>query len=73
MLKVKHSIVLDDNSKPPYEQTMSIRLYSTTEMRQLLSRAGFNVLELVGDFSLPDPRHFGAYSPHNIFIAEKPI
>lgn len=73
VLKVKRSIVLDDNSKPPYEQTMSIRLYSTTEMRQLLSRAGFNVLELVGDFSLPDPRHFGAYSPHNIFIAEKPI
>lgn len=73
VLKVKRSIVLDDNFKPPYEQTMSIRLYSTTEMRQLLSRVGFEVLELVGDYSLPDPRHFGAYSMYNIFIAEKPI
>lgn len=73
VLKVKRSIVLDDQSRPPYEQVMNIRLYSAAEMRQLLKRAGFNVIELVGDFTLPDPRHFGAYSQHNIFVAEKPI
>lgn len=73
VLRIKRSVVLEDNSKPPYEQNISIRLYTAPEMRHLLSRAGFEVLELCGDYSLPANAYFGASSPYNIFVAEKPV
>lgn len=72
VLKVQRSFVFDTPNRAPWEQKIQIRLYSANEMRALLMRAGFNVLELSGDYSLPGA-HFGASSPKNIFVAEKPI
>lgn len=72
VLQVQRSFVFDGNTRPPWEQKIQIRLYSVTEMRALLKRAGFNVVELSGDYSLPGA-HFGAASPKNIFVAEKPV
>ncbi|MBO4350244.1 MAG: methyltransferase domain-containing protein [Proteobacteria bacterium] len=71
-LSVQRSFVFDDPKRPPWEQKIQIRLYSVTEMRALLMRAGFSVVELSGDYSLPGA-YFGATSPKNIFVAEKPI
>lgn len=71
-LNVQRSFVFDDPKRPPWEQKIQIRLYSITEMRALLMRAGFSVVELSGDYSLPGA-YFGATSPKNIFVAEKPI
>ena len=72
LLKVSRSFVFDDNSRAPWEQKIQIRLYAANEMKALLTRAGFKVVELSGDYSLPGA-HFGASSPRNIFVAEKPI
>ena len=72
VLKVQRSFVFEDNQRPPVEQKIQIRLYTAIEMRALLMRAGFNVVELSGDYSLPNA-YFGATSPKNIFVAEKPI
>lgn len=72
ILKVKRSFVFDDSSRAPWEQNISIRLYTSSELRALLMRAGFNVLELSGDYSLPGA-FFGATSPKIIYVAEKPI
>lgn len=72
LLKVTRSFVFDDNSRAPWEQKIQIRLYAANEMKALLTRAGFKVVELSGDYSLHGA-HFGADSPKNIFVAEKPI
>ena len=72
VLKVQRSFVFDAGNRAPWEQKIQIRLYSANEMRALLMRAGFKVLELSGDYSLPGA-HFGSTSPKNIFVAEKPI
>ncbi len=72
ILKVKRSFVFDDMSRAPWEQNINIRLYSSNELRALLMRAGFNVVELSGDYSHPGA-YFGATSPRIIYVAEKPI
>ncbi len=72
LLKVQRSFVFDDNSRAPWEQKIQIRLYTANEMKALLTRAGFKVVELSGDYSLPGA-YFGATSPKNIFVAEKPL
>lgn len=73
VLKIQRSFVFDASLKrAPWEQKIQIRLYSVPEMRSLLSRAGFSVVELSGDYSLPGA-YFGASSPKNIFVAEKPV
>ncbi len=72
ILKVQRSFVFDDNTRAPWEQKIQIRLYSASEMRALLMRAGFKVVELSGDYSLPGA-YFGATSPRNIFVAEKAV
>lgn len=73
VLKIQRSFVFDASLKrAPWEQKIQIRLYSVPEMRNLLSRAGFSVVELSGDYSLPGA-YFGASSPKNIFVAEKPV
>lgn len=72
VLKVQRSFVFDTVNRAPWEQKIQIRLYTANEMRALLMRAGFNVLELSGDYSLPGA-HFGSTSPKNIFVAEKPV
>lgn len=72
LLKVQRSFVFDDNQRAPWEQKIQIRLYTANEMRALLTRAGFKVVELSGDYSLPGA-YFGATSPKNIFVAEKPL
>ncbi len=72
VLNVKRSFVFDDQSRAPWEQNINIKLYSSSELRALLMRAGFNVLELSGDYSLPGA-FFGATSPKIIYVAEKPI
>lgn len=72
LLKVQRSFVFDDNQRAPWEQKIQIRLYTANEMRALLTRAGFKVVELSGDYSLPGA-YFGATSPKNIFVAEKPV
>lgn len=71
LLKVQRSFVFDDSSRAPWEQKIQIRLYTATEMRALLTRAGFDIVELSGDYSLPGA-YFGASSPRNIFVAERP-
>ena len=71
ILKVKRSFVFDDPSRAPWEQNINIRLYTANELRALLMRAGFNVVELSGDYSHPGA-FFGATSPKIIFVAEKP-
>ena len=72
ILKVKRSFVFDDPSRAPWEQNINIRLYTANELRALLMRAGFSVVELSGDYSHPGA-FFGATSPRIIYIAEKPI
>ena len=72
LLKVQRSFVFEDTQRAPLEQKIQIRLYTAIEMRAMLMRAGFNVVELCGDYSLPNA-YFGSASPRNIFIAEKPI
>jgi len=72
VLKVKRSFVFDDMSRAPWEQNINIRLYTSNELRALLMRAGFNVVELSGDYSHPGA-YFGATSPRIIYVAEKPI
>ncbi|MBR4984296.1 MAG: class I SAM-dependent methyltransferase [Proteobacteria bacterium] len=72
VLKITRSFVFDDQKRAPWEQRIQIRLYTAHEMRALLSRAGFKVIELSGDYSLPGA-YFGATSPKNIFVAEKPV
>lgn len=72
VLKVTRSFVFDDQKRAPWEQKIQIRLYTAHEMRALLSRAGFKIVELSGDYSLPGA-YFGATSPKIIFVAEKPL
>ncbi|MDX9721053.1 MAG: methyltransferase domain-containing protein [Myxococcota bacterium] len=72
MLKVKRSFVFEDSSRDPMEQTITLRLYSASEMRALLMRAGFKVRELSGDYTLPGA-FFGTTSRLTIFVAERPI
>jgi len=71
-LKVKRSFVFDDQARAPWEQNINIRLYTPIELRAMLMRAGFSVVELSGDYSLPGA-FFGATSPKIIFVAEKHI
>lgn len=70
LLNVQRSFVYDDG-RAPWEQKMHIRLYSTTEMRILLMRAGFNIVELSGDYTIPGA-YFGHASQKMIYVAEKP-
>lgn len=72
VLKISRSFVFDDQKRAPWEQKIQIRLYTAHEMRALLTRAGFKVVELSGDYSLPGA-YFGATSPKVIFVAEKPV
>ena len=72
VLKVQRSFVFDGSSRAPWEQKIQIRLYSSNELRALLMRAGFDVVELSGDYSLPGA-FFGASSPKIILVAEKSI
>ena len=72
VLKISRSFVFDDQKRAPWEQKIQIRLYTAHEMRALLTRAGFRVVELSGDYSLPGA-FFGATSPKVIFVAEKPV
>lgn len=72
VLKVKRSFVFSDSARAPWEQFINIRLYTASEMRALLQRAGFEIIELSGDYSLPGA-FFGAQSPRVIFVAERPI
>lgn len=72
ILKVARSFVFDGNSRQPWEQKIQIRLYSVTELRALLMRAGFNVIDLSGDYALPGA-FFGAQSQKIIMVAEKPV
>jgi len=71
-LKVKRSFVFDEPARAPWEQNINIRLYTPIELRAMLMRAGFSVVELSGDYSLPGA-FFGATSPKIIFVAEKHI
>ncbi len=72
VLKVQRSFVFDGSTRAPWEQKIQIRLYSSSELRALLMRAGFDVVELSGDYSLPGA-FFGASSPKIILVAEKGI
>lgn len=72
VLKIKRSFVFEDSARAPWEQNIHIRLYTPIELRAMLLRAGFQVLELSGDYSLPGA-FFGATSPRVIFVAEKAI
>ena len=72
ILKVQRSFVFDGAGRPPWEQKIQIRLYTANELRALLMRAGFEVVELSGDYSLPGA-YFGATSPKIIMVAEKGI
>lgn len=72
VLKIKRSFVFEDSGRAPWEQNIHIRLYTPIELRAMLMRAGFNVLELSGDYSLPGA-FFGATSPRIIFVAEKSV
>ncbi|MFA5624401.1 MAG: class I SAM-dependent methyltransferase [Bradymonadales bacterium] len=72
VLKVKRSFVFNDSVRAPWEQYINIRLYTAAELRGLLLRAGFDIIELSGGYSLPGA-FFGAQSPRIIFVAERPI
>ena len=72
VLKVKRSFVFEDTSRDPWEQNISIRLYAPHELRQLLTRAGFDFVELSGDYALPGA-FFGGTSRRSIIVAERPV
>lgn len=71
LMKMKRSIVFEDGSRPPWEQYINVRLYSPHELMMQLRRAGFDTLELSGDFAHPGI-HFGATSQRAIVLAERP-
>ena len=72
VLRTKRSFVFEDVTRDPWEQNINIRLYTPSEMRGMLSRAGFKVIHLSGDYATPGA-YFGARSPRMIMVAEKAI
>lgn len=71
-LQVKRSFVFEDSNRDPWEQHINIRLYTPGELSALMRRAGFEVLELNGDYAIPGA-FFGAASRRSILIAERPV
>lgn len=71
-LKVKRSFVYEDASREPWEHHIHIRLYSPHELQYLLRRAGFEIIELSGDYNSPG-RFFGSASRRVVIVAERPI
>jgi len=68
-LRVQRTVVLE--SQEPWEQNMSIRLYSPHELQGLLAMVGFSVLEFSGDLAHRGI-YLGACNRHLIILAEKP-
>ncbi len=68
-LRIERSVV--DETQTPWEQHIGIRLYALHEFCDLLSRVGFEVESVSGDFA-----HAGAYvgprNRHLILVARKP-
>ena len=71
-LQIKRSFVFEDSNRDPWEQHINIRLYTPAELSSLMRRAGFEVLELNGDYAIPGA-FFGAASRRSILIAERPV
>lgn len=72
LLLVKRSFVFEDSGREPWEQLIQVRLYSSHELRNLMKRAGFEVIELSGDWTYPKA-FFGAASQRVILVAERPL
>lgn len=72
VLKVKRSFVFEDSAREPWEQNIHVRLYSAHELQNLLRRAGFEIIELSGDYNFPG-RFFGNTSRRVVVVAERPV
>ena len=69
VLHTKRSFIYEDGS-PPLEQNTYIRLYSVHEIANLVTNAGFRVLELSGELHHRG-RFLGPSNPRLILLAEK--
>ncbi|MFT6398254.1 MAG: SAM-dependent methyltransferase [Bradymonadia bacterium] len=70
LLKIERSLV--DGDSPPWEQHISIRLYTTHELCQMMEALGLEVLGVSGDIATPGV-YFGPESRNNIVTGRKPI
>lgn len=69
-LMIERSLV--DGDKPPWEQHISIRLYTPHELCQMMVALGLEVLGISGDIATPGV-YFGPENRSNIVTGRKPI
>ncbi len=69
-LLIERSLV--DGDKAPWEQHISIRLYTTHELCQMMQALGLEILGVSGDIATPGV-YFGPENRSNIVTGRKPI